>query len=161
MLISKTHYIILTCILILGVLAACGKDKTIEDVKPVEKWENSDKDVTKEEFKEMTKNNNSMGFEKNEIKVYKQDSVQVTTNEQEKTYYVADAYLPIEEAKRIQKDKPSMEELLVKYSGAAQEIIENEKEKEIKVTFVTGPQGYELLSVKYKDGKLKDINATF
>ncbi|HDR8072369.1 TPA: hypothetical protein QCY71_005468 [Bacillus cereus] len=163
MLTAKINYSILICILILliGVMAACGSTKNDENVKPVKKWENIDKNVTQEEFKEMTKSNNSIGFEKDEIKIYKPDIVQVTTNEQEKKYYISDAYLPLEEAKRIKKEKPSMNELLTKYSGAAQEIVENKKEKEIKVTFVTGPKGYELLSVKYKDGKLENINATF
>ncbi|MGG0254300.1 hypothetical protein ABEY61_27975 [Bacillus toyonensis] len=161
MLASKTSYIIFIVIVLVGILAACGKTESVKNEQPIKKWENNDKNVTQEEFKEMTKGNNSIGFEKNEIKIYKPDIVQVTTNEQETKYYISDAYLPLEEAKRIKDEKPSINKLLTKYSGAAQEVVENKKEKEIKVTFVTGPQGYELLSVKYKDGKLEDINATF
>ncbi|MBC1234826.1 hypothetical protein [Listeria booriae] len=153
--------VVISIIVILAIFTtACSNPQ--KEYEPITSWKNSDTEVSKQEFAELTKSNNAMAYKdgkfliKDKQAVIKSDAGDVTT------YFIQNAYIPIKEAKKIiKKDNWTREELLTQYAGAAQNIDVNTKENTIEIFFITGARGYGELRVTFEGDKVKSMTNTF
>lgn len=155
----KKKLVILVTLAICLIMVGCAN--TNKETKAITDWKNDDGNVSDKEFKEYTKNNNSLSYEKDKFVIKKSENVNKATADDTNitTYSVSNVYLPKDMARKLLKDDLTKTELLTKYIGAAQAItVDGDK---TTVSFVTGPRGYENITFVFEKDKLVDKKKDF
>ncbi|WP_206537464.1 hypothetical protein [Listeria cornellensis] len=146
-------------ILTIFVIGCSNQEKKVE---PITSWKNEDKEVSAQEFKELTKSNNALEYKNGKFIIHDEDAVVKSQAGDVTTYFVQNAYIPMTDAETIiKKDKWTKREFLTQYIGAAQNITVNEKDKTVEVFFITGPRGYGELRVLFDGNKAGTVTNTF
>ncbi|MBC2241767.1 hypothetical protein [Listeria booriae] len=151
--------IIISVVVILTIFAiGCSNDA--EQAKPITSWKNEDNEVSKQEFAELTKNNNALEYKDGKFVIHDKKAVIKSRADDATTYFVQNAYIPIKAAQAIvKKEDWTKDELLTKYAGAAQNI--TEKGNTVEAFFITGPRGYGELRVTFDGDQVKSMTNTF
>ncbi|WP_430536130.1 hypothetical protein [Listeria rocourtiae] len=150
-----------TVIIIIAIFALIGTGCS-NKADLIESWKNTDSEVSNEEFAKLTQNNNTLEFVGEKIQVHNKDAVVIGKSGEVTNYFVQNAYIPIEQAKKIiKKDNWTKQDFLIQYIGAAQNVSINEKENTVEAFFITGAHGYGELRVTFEGDQLKSMTNTF